>query len=721
MIISKPKYLNLQKDFCSNISKTEIDRLNKFANVLRALSFATVEAGQSGHPGGSSSKVEQLLGLIFSGVLAMDFLKPKNPGRDRVVWSAGHCTPLLHSTQVLVYEALKKSGVKFNSRVLNAVMSKDLVRFRHSDGPQGHAESYYPLSDISTGPAGHGLSAAGGLAISHRASGLDTKVYVFMGDAESEEGITYEARNILAKVGTDNIVVSFDYNHNGIDGPIEEVIESPIINHWLGLNWNVIEIDGHSVEQCIQAYRLANKGFNNQLPTVIIAHTFKGNKYGSLHNTATSHGRPIGHQEYVEIIRKLGFDIKGESGGVLDDIKIIVDSLDKEDIEYVRRMADNCAQKIRPEKELIKLMQKKLKGRNIIDPRKIQRPTKLPKELSFKEGELITTRKASQAFFEWLMKKTAYLYAGAGDLSGSVLLNKAEEVYGVINKNNPYGRGIRFGIAEPNMAMMSTALTMDILPGNIKPISVFGTYSVFTSMMSNCVRLALIGNHLFKKQAGFFVMLASHDGPETGEDGSTHQGLYWMSAFQAYPGIKVYKPFDANETIEMLFYALKKGEPIALSVSRPNTPVLDRGNGVPSAKEAINGAYVFKQFKNNGKKKKVLAISGIQILLNVLAILPKLEKKNDIKIIAVTSPELFAELRKTNPKKAQSILTDKERNLVVTMHNGWKGFLNDFLLPKDYDKRRIGVDTYLKSGNVKEVYELAKLTSEDLYNKLIGI
>jgi len=716
--VISPEYVDLTKTN-SKISKPEEKRLNKFANILRALAFITVEAGQSGHPGGSSSKVEQMLALLFSGVFSFDFLNPKNPGRDRLVWSAGHCTPLLHAVQAFVYESLKKDGVKFNKKELNAVLSKDLARFRHSDGPQGHAESYYPLSDISTGPSGHGLSAAGGLAISHRASGLDTKIHVFMGDAESEEGITYEARNILAKVGTDNIIVNFDYNHNGIDGVIEEVIESPIMNHWLGLNWNVIEIDGHNVSQCITAQKLARKGFGNKLPTVIIAHTFKGNKYGSMHNTALSHGKPAEHEEYVTILKDLGFDIAGKKENILADIKVVLNVLDDSDIAYINKMVEKNAKKIKKEKELVKLMKKKLKGRKIIDPKKIQRPKKLPSELVFKEGESIANRKATQAFFKWLMKKTAYLYAGAGDLSGSVLLKKAEEVYGLINKENPYGRGIRFGIAEQNMAMMATALTMDTLPGGIKPISVFGSYAVFTSMMSNCIRLSLIGNHLCKKQCGFFVMLSAHDGPETGEDGPTHQGLYWMSMFQAYPGIKVYKPFDANETIEMLFHALKKGEPIALSIMRPNTLVLKRGKGVPSAKESVNGAYIYKKFKNNGKKKIVLVISGVQVLLNTLETLDKLEKTKDVKIIAVTSPELFNELRKKNPKKADNILTDKERKLVITLHNGWKGFLDTFLLPTDQEKRKIGIDTYLKSGNVKEVYVLAKLTSEDIYDKVM--
>ena len=64
-----------------------------------------------------------------------------------------------------------------------------------------------------------------------------------------------------------------------------------------------------------------------------------------------------------------------------------------------------------------------------------------------------------------------------------------------------------------------------------------------------------------------------------------------MSLFSAYPSIKVYKPLDANEAVEMLFLAAQRAEPVVFSVTRPPTPVLKRGAGIPPAREAIYGAY----------------------------------------------------------------------------------------------------------------------------------
>jgi len=709
-------FLKLQGLDLSDLEGIDVPKLNKAAQIMRGLMFCALEASHSGHPGGSSGKVEQFLGMVYGGAMAFDALEPKNRGRDRVVWSAGHCSPGLYSGLSFMYECLRKTGKQFDSKNIRAVMPEDLVKFRRHDGPQGHIENYSPLSDIATGPSGHGMPSAGGLAIVHKSCGLDTNIWVFMGDAESEEGMTYEARNLLNTVGADNLIVSLDYNHFGIDGNIDEVILTPYINHWLGLGWNVIEIDGHNILECVYAYRLAAKKiFNNGSPTVVIAHTIKGKSYGAKENSNESHGAPANHEEYVPIMKNLGFDIPGVEGEVGRDIEFVTSQIDNDLANYIVERLNIAKNNIKPEEELLAQMNATLAGRPFKNPMDIRRPENLPEELIFEGGTKVATRKATQAFFTWLMNQTAFFYAGAGDLAGSVSVAKAEEVYGVINRKNPYGRGIRYGIAEQNMAMMGAAMTADRLPGGFAPVSVFSSYGVFSSMMTNAIRLVCIGNHLYPESKGFFILLAAHDGPETGEDGPTHQGLYWMSMYNAYPGIKVYKPIDANETVEMLFHAFEKGEPIALSVMRPGTPVFDRSGDVPPAREAINGAYVFKNYSENGGRKTVLAISGAQVLVNTLEIVPELEKQGlDIKILAVTSPELFEDLRKTNPEKANGIFADEERERTIAIHAGWKGFLYPFLLPADYEKRSLAIDTYLKSGNVGEVYKLAGLAAEDI-------
>ncbi len=239
-------------------------------------------------------------------------------------------------------------------------------------------------------------------------------------------------------------------------------------------------------------------------------------------------------------------------------------------------------------------------------------------------------------------------------------------------------------------------------------------------MMANAVRMTLINSDVNPRTNAFFIMLAAHDGPETGEDGPTHHGLFWMSLFTAYPGIKVYKPLDANEAVEMLFHAAHRGEPVVFSAVRPGTPVLKRGYGVPPAIEAIHGAYVFKPFRENHKQKLVLAISGGQVMANVLEILPEIEERADVKLLAVTSPQLFEELRRNNPAKAVEILPDEERQYVVALHNGWHGFLYPFLLPGDYTRRVFGMDEFSRSGRPKEIYKREHFDPASLRDRLLA-
>jgi transketolase len=191
-----------------------------------------------------------------------------------------------------------------------------------------------------------------------------------------------------------------------------------------------------------------------------------------------------------------------------------------------------------------------------------------------------------------------------------------------------------------------------------------------------------------------------------------------MSLFSAYPGIKVYKPLDANEAVEMLFLAARRGEPVVFSAVRPGTPVLKRGGGVPPAREAIHGAYVFKPFRENGKPKQVLVISGGQVMANTLEILPELEERHDVKIVAVTSPQLYEEMRRQDPARADRILSDEERQYVVTLHNGWRGFLYPFLLPGDYEARVHGMDDFSRSGKPDEIYRAAGFDTAGLRKRL---
>src|ERR1022692_235095 len=138
---SGPNHLDLRGTPLPALPGLDEARIARLARVVRGLAFTAVDAAQSGHPGGSSSKVEAALTMLTSGVMRFDALFPKHPGRDRVVWSSGHCSPLFHALVSLVYECFRREGKQPPPAMREAVTyPEELAAFRRYGGPPGHVE-----------------------------------------------------------------------------------------------------------------------------------------------------------------------------------------------------------------------------------------------------------------------------------------------------------------------------------------------------------------------------------------------------------------------------------------------------------------------------------------------------------------------------------------------------------------------------------------------------
>ncbi|SPE27928.1 fragment of transketolase (part 3/3) [Candidatus Sulfopaludibacter sp. SbA3] len=116
----------------------------------------------------------------------------------------------------------------------------------------------------------------------------------------------------------------------------------------------------------------------------------------------------------------------------------------------------------------------------------------------------------------------------------------------------------------------------------------------------------------------------------------------------------------------------------------------------------------------------VLVVCGGQVMANVLQIVPELEERVDLKIVAVTSPQLYEELRQRDPRKAREIFSDEDRQIAITLHNGWRGFLYPFLLPADHAGRTFGMDDFSRSGKPGEIYKDAGFDPAGLKQRILG-
>tara|TARA_B100000953_G_scaffold66127_1_gene52906 strand:+ start:3492 stop:5159 length:1668 start_codon:yes stop_codon:yes gene_type:complete len=275
-------------------------------NVLKArkLVIKGTTAAGSGHPGGSFSMAE-IMGCIFYKHLRYD---PKNPeweDRDKLILSKGHASPGLFSNMAVAgyFEEDKMETLRqFGSNL------------------QGHPDLKCPGVEFCGGSLGIGLSYSIGNAIASKIDGKENRIFTVMGDGESDEGQVWEAAMTAAKYKVDNLTLILDRNFIQQDSytekimPLDENLETDELSEmwkdasrwktgdkWRSFGWNVIEIDGHRIEQISNAIDRAKtiKG----LPTIIIARTVKGKAVEHMEDNPQWHGKAA-KPEFVPIIEQ---------------------------------------------------------------------------------------------------------------------------------------------------------------------------------------------------------------------------------------------------------------------------------------------------------------------------------------------------------------------------------------------------------------------------------
>ncbi len=267
----------------------DIKELESIAKNIRRGIIEAVYSANSGHPGGSLS-IADILTVLYFKELNIDPKNPKWEDRDRFVLSKGHCCPAL-------YSALAHRGF-FDI--------ENLKTFRNiQSNLQGHPDmNKVPGVDMTTGSLGQGLSVANGISIAGKLNNKDYRVYCLLGDGEIEEGQIWEAAMASSKYKLDNLCVIVDNNNLQIDGTIEEVMSSyPIDEKFKSFGFGVITIDGHSIEQILDAFETAKKIKNK--PTCIIAKTIKGRGVSFMENKTDWHGKAPNEEQYKLAMKEL--------------------------------------------------------------------------------------------------------------------------------------------------------------------------------------------------------------------------------------------------------------------------------------------------------------------------------------------------------------------------------------------------------------------------------
>ena len=269
-------------------SEELIKTLKEKGQVLRRDCIKCIGVGVAGHVGGSCSSADLVAALYFH-KMKVDPKDPEWEGRDYFLLSKGHVA-------ILQYAALAEKGF---FPVDDLPKCKDVGFYL-----QGHPHLGTPGIEAGTGSLGQGLSLGSGIAIGLKLDNKPNRVYVLVGDGEMDEGQIWEAAMSSGAKKLNNLCAIIDNNGLQATGRIADRLPNePIADKWRAFGWNVIEIDGHNMEEILTALDKAEECKDK--PTAIVAHTVKGKGISFAENQVGFHNRALTQEEYDKALSEL--------------------------------------------------------------------------------------------------------------------------------------------------------------------------------------------------------------------------------------------------------------------------------------------------------------------------------------------------------------------------------------------------------------------------------
>lgn len=253
-----------------------------------------VHGASSGHPGGSLGCVEYLVALYFKQMKIDPSKFDMNAtGEDVFFLSNGHISPVW-------YSVLSRRGY---------FPVSEMATFRKIDSRlQGHPATKEGLPGIrvASGSLGQGLSVALGTAQTKKLNGEDTIVYSLHGDGELQEGQIWEAAMYAAHYKIDNIISAVDWNHQQIDGPVEEVMDiGDLRAKWEAFGWDVMEMQGNDMDAVVAGLEEARSRTGKGKPVMILMHTVMGSGVDFMENDHNWHGVAPNDEQLASALSQL--------------------------------------------------------------------------------------------------------------------------------------------------------------------------------------------------------------------------------------------------------------------------------------------------------------------------------------------------------------------------------------------------------------------------------
>ena len=717
---------------------------------------------QSGHPGGSRSKVHIFISLLLSGAMRWDIRDPARRFADRFILSAGHTNPLVYATLAVLSEAMRlkyqqTGDPRYRLNPKHTVFPEDLLTLRRRGGLPGHAEMAGKtlFLKFNTGPSGHGIPASAGQALALKMAGAgEVRVFALEGEGGLTPGATHETQNSAWGLGLDNYFLLIDWNDFGIDDRrISDVVYgTPDI--WFGAHgWRTFGAqDGHDWEQVTRAILEMVFGENpDGVPSAAWFKTQKGRGYGVYGNK--SHGVP--HKMNCETYWESKRPFMEKYGVTFTNFGVCLPPASYE--EQRRQTEANLNEALsvlRRDPALINYLADRLVELAESVPAMVEgfrlgraNPAKDPRITDYQHypADLFVPPGTEAANRQALQKWGAYVNAishevsgrplfvvSSADLAASTNIAGFAQAYGSFpgfgeyhRRHNPIGALLPQEITEFANAAIAAGMSSVNFAEN--PFEDFLGFYTATSTYGSFVYLHYGAFRLFSQMAqdcelklGKILWIAGHSGPETADDSRTHFGIFSPVITQLFPRGQVINlfPWEHNEVPVVLGEALKHNAPIiALHLTRPPIVVPDRqALGIPSHFEAAKGAYVIRPYREGLRRQGTVIVQGTSSTYNLLKILPDLDRAGlNVKIVAAISRELF-DLQPESYRR--QVLPDEDWFDSMVITNGALQQMHYWLsspiaakysLSADWDNR------WRSGGTLDEVLDEAHLTPDWIF------
>ena len=256
--------------------------LQAFAVKIRLAALDAIHSIGVGHLGGALS-VCDVLSVLYGREMQINVAEPKWPQRDKLVCSKGHAGPAVYGTL-----ALKGFFPYQELRTLNA---SDTRLPSHCD------RNMTPGVDMTTGSLGQGTSLACGMALADKLLGYDNRVFLIVGDGETNEGQVWEAFTFASAHKLGNLVVMIDWNKRQLDGYCDDIYPAANFHAKMeAFGFQTVTINGNDVEAVAGALEATRVGGDK--PWAIVLDTVKGAGIPEVEQTAANHSMSVGDAAY---------------------------------------------------------------------------------------------------------------------------------------------------------------------------------------------------------------------------------------------------------------------------------------------------------------------------------------------------------------------------------------------------------------------------------------